>query len=104
MINMHDVNIEDYYEDSEFEEVVTPTLIEYALAWVKEGWVQIKYTPQLSKTAVIKNVQQYTVDDVADHIGRDIGFFTDEDGETQLAISSASINWIKYIEDYEQDS
>lgn len=91
--------VEDYYDDDEFDEVVKPTIIENALAWVKEGWVQIKYIPQLERTPVVINVMQYDVDEVADHIGRDIGFFTDEYGE-QKAISSASIKWIKYIEDY----
>lgn len=95
--------VENYYTDvSEFEAPKILSLVETALLWVADGWVRIKYIPQLSQKAITVEVKKYTVKECSDRIGHDVGFFTDEN-DKQLAISTAGIKWIQYIEDYEKE-
>lgn len=96
---MGEVVVDYYSDESEFEKPKVLTLVETALDWVQNGWVRIKYTPQLSQKTVVVEVQKYAIKDIADRIGRNVGFFTD-DFDKQLAISTASIKWVQYIEDY----
>lgn len=95
--------VENYYTNvSEFEAPKILTLVETALEWVQDGWVRIKYLPQLTQKVVVVDVRKYTIKDCSDRIGHNVGFFTDTE-DRQLAISTASIKWVQYIEDYEND-
>lgn len=85
-------------EVNEFGDVVqVPNMVETALEWVKDGYVRIRYIPLRSKKAEIIYVTEYDVDGLSDRVGRDVGFFKDEN-DVVIAIHNPSIKWIELYE------